>query len=143
MGHVSPVRVEGGEVVVRVVGSLEVGRTGAFRLEGRVEEVAVVEEGGGEDVDVVVIMIAEGSVVVGVEDVDDVDDEEEDGEVVGVVDGGEEEGVVDEDGEGACTTTTVVDVDGLGVELEDGLAVTDGLTTIVVVELTTPRDLCC
>jgi len=143
VGQVSPVRVEGGEVVVRVVGSLEVGRTGGFWLVGRVEEVAVVEEGGGEDVDVVVIMIAEGSVVVGVEDVDDVDDEEEDGEVVGVVDGGEEEGVVDEDGEGAGTTTTVVDVDGLGVELEDGLAVTDGLTTIVVVELTTPGDLCC
>lgn len=101
----------------------------------------MVEDGGREDVDVVVVMIAEGIVVVGVEDVDDVDDEEEDWEVVGVVDGVEEE-VVDEDGDGAGTTTTVVDVDGLGVELEDGLVVTDGLTTIVVVELTMPGDIC-
>lgn len=135
--------MEGGGVVV--VGSLEVGRTGALRLEAGVEEVEEVEmvevaEEGGEDVDVVVIMIAEGSAVVGE---GDGEGEEEGSEVVGVVEDAREDWILDEEGEGAGTTTTVVDVDGLGIELVDGLAVTDGLTTIVVVELTTPREIYC
>ncbi len=93
------------------------------------------EEEGEVEVEVVVMMIAEGRE-------DGVKDEEV-GVVVEEVEGGREDWVVEEDGEAAGTITTVVEVEGVGVALEEGVAVAEGLITTVVVELTTPGDGCC